>query len=132
MAVPDEQRARDFRRKYILRNAMRGLVPDAVLARRDKADFSILFIQALERMGGEHLFDRMALESAGWVNCAKFQETYRERSANYIETNIWPLWTVFALELWYRMIVLKEDPPAVASTRSSTAAMSFASGQANV
>jgi len=132
MAVPDEQRARDFRRKYILRNAMRGLVPDAVLARRDKADFSILFIQALERMGGEHLFDRMALESAGWVNRAKFQETYRERSANYIEANIWPLWTVFALELWYRMVVLKDDPPAVASTRSSTAAMSFASGQANV
>jgi asparagine synthase (glutamine-hydrolysing) len=128
MAIPDEQRARDFRRKYILRNAMRGLVPDSVLARRDKADFSILFIQALERMGGEHLFDTMAIESAGWVNRAKFQQTYRDRSENYIESNIWPLWTAFALELWYRMIVLKEDPPAVESTRSPTAAMSLAAG----
>lgn len=126
MAIPDEQRARDFRRKYILRNALRGLVPDSVLARRDKADFSILFIQALERMGGEHLFDMMAIESAGWVNRVKFQDTYRDRSENYIETNIWPLWTVFALELWYRMIVLKEDPPAATSTRSPTAAMSLA------
>jgi asparagine synthase (glutamine-hydrolysing) len=128
MAIPDDQRARDFRRKYILRNAMSGLVPDAVLARRDKADFSILFIQALERMGGEHLFDTMALESAGWVNRAKFLETYRDRSANYIETNIWPLWTVFALELWYRMIVLKQELPAIASARYSTAAMSLAAG----
>jgi asparagine synthase (glutamine-hydrolysing) len=128
MAIPDEQRARDFRRKYILRNAMRGLVPDSVLARRDKADFSILFIQALERMGGEQLFDTMAIESAGWVNRAKFQETYRDRSENYIESNIWPLWTAFALELWYRMIVLKEDAPAVESTRSPTAAMSLAAG----
>jgi asparagine synthase (glutamine-hydrolysing) len=128
MAIPDEQRARDFRRKYILRNAMSGLVPDSVLARRDKADFSILFIQALARMGGERLFDTMALESAGWVNRAKFLETYRDRSANYIETNIWPLWTVFALELWYRMIVLKQDLPAVASARYSTAAMSLAAG----
>jgi asparagine synthase (glutamine-hydrolysing) len=128
MAIPDEQRARDFRRKYILRNAMRGLVPDSVLARRDKADFSILFIQALERMGGEHLFDTMAIESAGWVNRAKFQQTYRDRSENYIESNIWPLWTAFALELWYRMIVQKEDPPAVTSARSRTAAISLAAG----
>jgi asparagine synthase (glutamine-hydrolysing) len=132
LAIPDDQRARDFRRKYILRNAMRGLVPDSVLNRRDKTDFSILFIQALERMGGEHLFDTMALESAGWVNRAKFQNTYRERSENYIETNIWPLWTVFALELWYRMNVLHENQPAAASTRSATAAMSFAAGQGAV
>ena len=125
MAIPDEQRARDFRRKYILRNAMRGLAPEAVLARRDKADFSILFIEALERMGGEQLFNSMALEAAGWINRAKFQQAYRARSANYIESNIWPLWTVFALELWYRMIVLKEDPPAVAVSRSPTVAMEY-------
>ena len=84
--------------------------------------------QALERMGGEHLFDTMALESAGWVNRAKFQNTYRDRSENYIETNIWPLWTVFALEVWYRMILLNEDPSAVTSTRSPTVPISLAAG----
>jgi hypothetical protein len=108
---------------------MRGLVPDSVLARRDKADFSILFIQTLERMGGEHLFDTLAVESAGWVNRAKFQDTYRDRSANYIETNIWPLWTTFAIELWYRMIILKEDIPAPASARSITAAAGLAQAE---
>lgn len=108
MAIPDDQRARDFRRKYILRNAMRGLVPDCVLARRDKADFSVLFIQALERIGGERFFDSMALEAAGWVNRAEFQRMYRQRSENYLESNIWPLWTTFAIELWYRLVVL--DP----------------------
>ena len=111
MAIPDDQRARDSRRKYILRNAMLGLMPNSVLARRDKADFSILFIQTLERIGGEHFFDSMALESAGWVNRAEFQRMYRDRRENYLDANIWPLWTTFALELWYRMIVLGQDSP---------------------
>ena len=126
MALPDDQRARDFQRKYILRNAMRGLVPDSVLARRDKADFSILFIQALERIGGEHFFDSMSLESAGWVDRAEFQRTYRRRSENYLDTNIWPLWTTFALELWYRLLVLKQEVPAAISAEPVAAAAHFA------
>jgi len=128
MAIPDEQRARDSRRKFILRNAMRGLVPDSVLARRDKADFSILFVQALERMGGERFFDSMALESAGWVDRAGFQRTYRQRSENYLDTNIWPLWTTFALELWYRLIVLKQNAPSAASQPTAAAGADFAAG----
>ncbi len=117
MAIPDDQRARDVWRKYILRNAMRGLVPDSVLARRDKADFSVLFIEALERIGGEHFFDTMALETAGWVDHAEFQRMYRERSENYLDTNIWPLWTTFGLELWYRLVV--RDPQSQGPPRAS-------------
>ncbi|HVC43712.1 MAG TPA: asparagine synthase-related protein [Candidatus Binataceae bacterium] len=111
MAIPDDQRARNFKRKFILRNAMRGMVPASVLARRDKADFSILFIQSLERMGGERLFDTMAIAEAGWIDRAEFIRTYRDRTANYLTTNIWPLWTTFSLELWYRMVIRKEAPP---------------------
>ncbi len=122
LAIPADQRARDSRRKYILRNAMRGLVPDSVLARRDKADFSILFIRALAQIGGEHFFDTMMLESAGWIDRGKFQRAYCYRSENYSDTNIWPLWTAFALELWYRMTVLKEAPPAAGPARTATAA----------
>lgn len=112
MAIPDDQRARNFQRKFILRNAMRGLVPDEVLARRDKADFSILFVEALERIGGERFFDEMALEAAGWVDRTEFLRMYRQRTADYLDSNIWPLWTTFALELWYRLIVRGQEQPA--------------------
>jgi asparagine synthase (glutamine-hydrolysing) len=128
MAIPDDQRARDSRRKYILRNAMRGLMPDSVLARRDKADFSILFIDTLNRIRGEHFFDSMALESTGWIDRENFQEVLRDRMANYLDSNIWPLWTVFALELWYRMIVLKQDPSTMASSRSDATGLGLAAG----
>ena len=73
MGIPDDQRARDDRTKYVLRNAMRGLVPASILARRDKALFPILTVQALERIGGEHFFDTMTLESAGWIDRVRFQ-----------------------------------------------------------
>ena len=68
----------------------------------------------------------------GPVREAKFQDAYRDRSANYIETNIWPLWTTFAIELWYRMIILKEDIPAPASARSITAATGLAQAEERV
>lgn len=128
IAIPDDQRARDSRRKYILRNAMRGLIPDSVLARRDKADFSILFVQALERMGGERFFDLMELESAGWIDRAEFQRTYRHRTENYLDTNIWPIWNTFALELWYRLIVLKQDLPTPSVVQNVAAQASVATG----
>ncbi len=127
MALPAEQLARDFRRKYILRNAMRGLVPDSVLARRDKGDFSILFIRALEKMGGERFFDSMTLESAGWIDRPKFQAAYRNLIKNYQHSNMWPLWTVFAIELWYRMIILKWESPTAAAT-SCAAGSAVAAG----
>jgi asparagine synthase (glutamine-hydrolysing) len=120
MALPPEQLARDYRRKYILRNAMRGLVPDSVLARRDKADFSMLFIEALDRMGGERFFDTMTLESAGWIDRVKFQAAYRNRIENYPNSNIWPVWSVFAMELWHRMVILKWESPTAATARSAT------------
>jgi asparagine synthase len=107
---------------------MRGLMPDSVLARRDKADFSILFIDTLNRIRGEHFFDSMALESTGWIDRENFQEVLRDRMANYLDSNIWPLWTVFALELWYRMIVLKQDPSTMASSRSDATGLGLAAG----
>ncbi|MBI4638605.1 MAG: asparagine synthase (glutamine-hydrolyzing) [Candidatus Rokubacteria bacterium] len=42
LAVPWERRTRDGERKRLLRTAMRGLVPEAVLERRGKGDWTLL------------------------------------------------------------------------------------------
>ncbi|HEY1851082.1 MAG TPA: asparagine synthase-related protein [Candidatus Binataceae bacterium] len=128
MGIPDDQRARDDRTKYVLRNAMRGLVPATILARRDKALFPILTVQALERIGGEHFFDTMTLESAGWIDRARFQRDYRVRIENYREASLWPLWMTFAIELWHRMIVLEQEPTLVAGAVSAVTATRLAAG----
>ena len=38
-ATPDDQRRRGEYQKFVFRNAMRGLMPESVLGRLDKADF---------------------------------------------------------------------------------------------
>jgi asparagine synthase (glutamine-hydrolysing) len=128
MGIPDDQRVRDDRTKYVLRNAMRGLVPASILARRDKALFPILTVQALERIGGEHFFDTMTLESAGWIDRVRFRRAYREGIGNYRDVNLWPLWMTFATELWHRIIVLEQEPASLADAVSATPARGLAAG----
>lgn len=115
MSVPDDQPARERTRKFILRNALRGLIPDSVLARRDKADFSILFVKALKQFAGDQGFNAAALAEAGWIDAAAFRRAWRERIADYQNANIWPLWTTVSAELWRRNAVNRADAASAAA-----------------
>ncbi|HUN59145.1 MAG TPA: asparagine synthase-related protein [Candidatus Binataceae bacterium] len=108
MAIPDDQRIRDNLPKFVLREAIRGKIPDSICDRRDKAYFSITFVEAFERMGGERLFARMALDEAGIVDRQEFLRVYRHRLADWDNQNLWPLWNTLAAELWYRVAYLNE------------------------
>ena len=48
LALPEEQRWRQDQTKFVLRQAMQGLLPETVRQRRTKADFSDLFPTALQ------------------------------------------------------------------------------------
>jgi asparagine synthase (glutamine-hydrolysing) len=99
-AIPEEQRVRLDAAKFVLRNAMKGLLPDHVRERRGKARLGRIFAQSFRKMGGERLFESMALESRGWVNARRMQQLCHERLG--LETDMWPLWTIFAADLWCR------------------------------
>jgi asparagine synthase (glutamine-hydrolysing) len=107
-AIPDDQRIRNNLPKFVLRQAIRGKIPDLVCDRRDKAYFSVTFVKAFERMGGVRLFDRMALDEAGIVDREEFLRVYSYRLADWDNQNLWPLWNTLAAELWYRVAYLKE------------------------
>lgn len=108
-AVPEKVRCCDRRRKAVLRDAMRGRIPEAIRERRDKADFSIVFVKVLEQLTAHGWPDSMALEQAGWVNSGAFRQLFVETLKDYEEMNLWPIWTTFSLELWYRLVVLREE-----------------------
>jgi asparagine synthase (glutamine-hydrolysing) len=110
IAIPDDQRIRSNLPKFVLRQAIRGKIPNAVCDRRDKAYFNVTFVKAFERMGGERLFDRMALDMAGIVDRSEFLRLYRHRLADWDNQNLWPLWNTLAAELWYRVAYLNEEP----------------------
>jgi asparagine synthase (glutamine-hydrolysing) len=102
-AIPEEQRARLDLTKFVLRQAMKGLLPDLVRERRTKGQFGRVFIETFNKIGGERFFDSMTMESQGWVNAARMRQLCRERLGKY-PTNLWPLWTTFAVELWFREV----------------------------
>jgi asparagine synthase (glutamine-hydrolysing) len=102
-AIPEDQRARLNLTKFVLRKAMKGLLPELIRERRDKGQFGRIFIDTFKRVGGEGLFETMAMESKGWVSSERMQQLCRERLSAY-PSNLWPLWTTFAVDLWFREV----------------------------
>jgi asparagine synthase (glutamine-hydrolysing) len=125
-AIPEEQRARLNLTKFVLRTAMKGLLPELVRERQDKSEFGLIFINTFKSVGGEALFDSMAMASKGWVSSERMQQLCRDRLAAY-PSNLWPLWTTFAVELWFREVFANLANSAEPSSGSGPA---FASSSA--
>ena len=113
--LPESQRWRQGQQKFVLRQAMRGLLPESVRQRTSKGDFTNTFHHAFRLLGGESLFDSLALESLGWVNGKRAREMLS------LELNVsaciqqkkrcislcYPLWMVFWINLWFKTIFLE-------------------------
>ena len=100
-ALPDEQRWRGTMRKCLLREAAgERLAP--IRNRRDKAEFSGTYLDALAAAAGEYPL----LEARGWIDAAAVREV-RRRAADYRTSGdhrfwglVTPLWMFHALETW--------------------------------
>jgi asparagine synthase (glutamine-hydrolysing) len=99
--LPEEQRWRGSCRKYLLRQAVD--LPPAVRARRDKAEFSDVIIQALhslKRTSVPHLCER------GWIVPEVFADMHDRfcRLTDAGDPRRWqlamPLWMLFAVDRW--------------------------------
>ena len=109
LALPYEQRRRGNKNRYILRNAMKGLLPESVKNREDKGGFSHMLIDTLEAHGGEKIFSSLAIAKNGWVDQKKLCETYQDvlrlysqNSPDYDGLKLWQLWCVHGIDLWWR------------------------------
>jgi asparagine synthase (glutamine-hydrolysing) len=113
LALPEEQRWRRDQPKFILRQAMQGLLPESIRQRLTKADFSHVFAEALHAQGGERLFDFLTIASMGWVRGERVREMYREMARLYARGDpgytkyVWPLWLAYGIELWFNTVFLK-------------------------
>jgi asparagine synthase (glutamine-hydrolysing) len=121
-AIPEDQRARFDLTKVVLRNAMKGLLPQSVRERRDKGRFGRVFIETFNRIGGEFCFDSMAMESKGWVNAERMRQLCRERLATY-PCDLWPLWTTFAVDLWFGEVCANSTTPTCSSRAATESAI---------
>jgi asparagine synthase (glutamine-hydrolysing) len=114
-ALPEEQRRRPGRTKFVMRNAMRALLPETVRERVTKANFSEPFLRALQRPDVEALFSRpLRIASIGWVDGKQVWEAYRGTIQAFLAHGasseaacryIWPLWAALGLELWLNHLI---------------------------
>jgi len=108
LAVPEEQRYRNGLHKYVMRQALRNLLPESVRIRPDKADFSWLFVNQFRALGDAGLFNQLELAKNGYVDLNEIRAKYHQiedlakldlhNSWSYV----WRLWMVWGLELWWR------------------------------
>lgn len=108
LALPEDQRQRGAYTKFVLRSAMDGCLPEPVRLRTTKVNLSPLYWRALQALGGEEVFTRMAIAEAGWVDGARVRAMYRDAAARAArgdeayQGSMVPLWMLVAVERWYR------------------------------
>jgi asparagine synthase (glutamine-hydrolysing) len=104
-AFPHEQRQKGKTEKIALREAMRGLLPEKVRSRSDKADFMHFFVDALRLVGNE--FYASPALNLGWLDKGKMESMFRELLECYTPgsdarpVHGWTVWMAYGLGLWW-------------------------------
>jgi len=102
LALPEDQRWRDDQPKFILRRAMRALLPASLAHRKSKAEFSHLFREAIARESSGLDFASLRLCMEGYVDPGAAQDMHARCLRGELPP-LGPVWMILALEFWYRM-----------------------------
>jgi asparagine synthase (glutamine-hydrolysing) len=108
LGIPNEQRWRYATTKYVLRQALREMLPESVRLRRTKAEFSDLVATGLVALGGADVLANLQIEKQGWVlrepllkMFANMSVLWQKHDDEYkVHTN--RLWKVMSTEVWYQ------------------------------
>jgi asparagine synthase (glutamine-hydrolysing) len=100
LALPEEQRWRGDRTKFVLRQAARELLPESVRQRMSKADFSYLYSETFTREQVGDVFNSLRLASDGFVDAPQARKICRQvcqGAVQYLNS----VWMILATERWY-------------------------------
>ena len=106
-ALPNDQLRRGGFERYIVRNAMTGILPEVVRTRITKATFNQPMLESVEHDAGLISFDRMEIAQRGWVDSAKLKASFEALMAsrrNGEGDYALPVWMAIATEIWHRVI----------------------------
>ena len=90
--------------KYLFKQALAGMVPDAIL-RRPKKGFSVplafWFGEGLSDFFADHLLGQSAV-AAGWVDGKATEQLFEEFRRTRRASSLTQLWSLLIFELWHR------------------------------
>jgi asparagine synthase (glutamine-hydrolysing) len=105
-SLPSRLKLRGAIGKYILRRAVRGLIPDEVIERR-KHGFAVPIAQWLRGDLKEFAYDLLLgkrLADRGMLNPVRVRQLLEEHLEGRADWGGW-IWKFLILELWYQMVV---------------------------
>jgi len=108
LSLPPKFKYTEGKSKWILRKAMKGILPEMILYRKDKAEFSEIVIQQIEAINVNRLLDNAFIVKLGIVN----QEDINAIRKRYDEQKVkrpYHIWGLINLEYWYRFNFEKES-----------------------
>jgi asparagine synthase (glutamine-hydrolysing) len=106
-ALPNDQLRRGGFERYIVRNAMTGILPEVVRTRITKATFNEPMLESVKHDAALISFDRMEIAQRGWVDSAKLKAGFEALMAsrrNGEGDYALPVWMAIATEIWHRVI----------------------------
>jgi asparagine synthase (glutamine-hydrolysing) len=104
LALPEEQRWRGAETKVVLRNAVKGLLPETVRQRRTKANFGELCADLTAEMVGERPCVPATLAALGWIDTTRVEAMLSNPRAH-----AWRLWMMLSIDRWYRKTFMSGD-----------------------
>jgi asparagine synthase (glutamine-hydrolysing) len=105
LSVPENQRWRQADTKFVLRQAMRGHLPEKIRARNTKTDFAQMFPRALSNLGAAFRLSTERVAALGWIGMTWIDRMHQELAAwqpgsPTASLPIWPLWMTFGIDSW--------------------------------
>jgi asparagine synthase (glutamine-hydrolysing) len=99
LAIPEEQRWRDGRRKAIVRRAAAAFLPDSVRTRNSDLDYDHPYRVALARLNARERLARPGALFDEWIDRRMLLEHF-DRAMATPGSNTWPIWMALAVRLW--------------------------------
>jgi asparagine synthase (glutamine-hydrolysing) len=128
MSIPQNLKYHDGTTKYILKRALRGVVPDYVIERKKKGFGTPINAWLLDRLGRffEHSLFNSALRKRGLFDYGYIERILREHRAGRANYAFF-LWCLLNLSLWYDQWI--EGRPSTSFDEPSPAAVSSGANQ---
>lgn len=114
LALPEPVCATQNTNKLVLRDAMRGVLPESIRHRRSKATFEQTFHDALGSGAVRDAFMRMGhATSPDWIDGPRARAALGEYLGDRSVRHLWSLWAAYGIDLWWR--ALHEKPSEIAT-----------------
>jgi asparagine synthase (glutamine-hydrolysing) len=106
-AIPEDQCRRFGQERLILRNAMRGILPELIRTRITKGEFNRPFTESLKFYSGKVGWENLNIARLGWVDAPRLKAALTNMMESYdngVEQYGVRVWLAIAMEIWHNTI----------------------------